>query len=144
MSVTTVKPHHQLLLRRNSCGFSALLSPSHLSPCGNSSQNTHSENQANLPCSGLNTDFTKCTAFREYSRAERSITRRRANHPQPPSAQPTHQNRPHIGLQRTSSKIVRRFNRGNMAVETAFGSKPSLGGFRCTAFDCFLAQNQYF
>ena len=129
-------------LRHKTFYFCVLRRPSHLCLCAEQPQNTHSENQANLRCSELNTDFLRCTAFREYPHIERSITRRRANHPQPPSAQPTHRKRLKTGLQRTPSKMERRFNKGNMAVENAFGSKSSLGEFRCGTFNCFPLKNQ--
>ena len=113
-TVTTVQ-NPSPLQRKTFC-LCVLRRPSRFCPRAEQPHNTRSENQANLGCSGLNTACTKCTAFREYHRIERSITRRRAKHPQPPSAQPTHQNRPQNGLLRTSSKIERRFKRSNMAV----------------------------
>jgi len=112
-AITTQNPSP---LRRKTFYFCVLRRPSRFCPSGNSSQNTHCETQANLRCSGLNTDFLRCTAFREYPRAERSITRRRAKHPNTPSAQPIRLSRLNAGLLRTSSKIERRFKWGNMAV----------------------------
>ena len=123
-AITTQNPSP---LRRKTFYFCVLRRPSRFCPSGNSSQNTHCETQANLRCSGLNTDFLRCTAFREYPRAERSITRRRAKHPNTPSAQPIRLSRLNAGLLRTSSKIERRFKWGNMAVREGF--EPSVRNY---------------
>ena len=107
-------------LRRKTFYLCVLCRSSRFCPRTKQPQNTHSENKANLRCSGLNTDFVKCRAFRDYPRIERRITRHRAKHPQSPSAQPTHQNLTQTGLQRTSSKIARKFNKRNMAEREGF------------------------